>query len=161
MVIRELGSSDEPLLRCRRKTVPIEKVMPDELFSRWQSVLDLMSRGFWSLVRQHECTEYYRQKRDELGVLRAKLRILLFWNVFRSIRDGGYVAGADRGGIVMVRGASHAFRVDGAHRACVLRFLGYRQVVIAEVPGEDVERLSGATPAESEAVTWWALRSRA
>ncbi|MDW7712330.1 MAG: hypothetical protein SCH98_17830 [Deferrisomatales bacterium] len=139
------------------QSIPIRKIMPDWLYARWLDLLELFEQGWKSVVWRHETTKYYRIQTKFLGSLRAKLKVLEYFRLFRTLKRHGYQEGKGLPMILLAEGAAFV-RVDGAHRSTVLRHLGYAEVPVHVLRLSDLELLPVESDEEAKAVRWFKER---
>jgi hypothetical protein len=138
-----------PLVRARPfgRVVSIDtvRVMPFGKYRPRHELLRLADEGFVSCARHFRRTEYYADQARRHGARLGALKVARYWRLLRSARRGGLKFNpATRENLPVVFCARDlCFRMDGAHRASVARYLGHRRIPVVMVSPADVLGLPG------------------
>ena len=118
----------------------IKKLMPRYKYEPRFQLLSLMSRGFLACARAFRHTEYYRDQRERHGTWLATFKVGRYIRLLKSVRTEGLKFNTDtRENLpVMFCAKDVYFRMDGAHRASVARFLELETMPVVVVTPEDV-----------------------
>lgn len=117
-----------------RYLIPYKKYL-----ARFQ-LLSLMKRGFTVCRRSFKNTEYFKDQRKRHGTWHATYKVARYYCLYCSaITDGLKFDVTTRLNLPVVFCAENiCFRLDGAHRSSVARFLGKKEVPIVVVVPDDL-----------------------
>jgi hypothetical protein len=121
-------------------TIPIERVIPSAKYGPRHELLSLMDLGFCACCRHYRQTAYYADQKRRHGAWLAVFKVARYYRLFRSVRKHGLKFNlVTRENLpVAFCGGDVCFRLDGAHRASVARFIGCGRLPVVMVTPQDV-----------------------
>jgi len=111
-------------------------------FPRFQ-LLSLMKRGFTTCRRSFTSTEYFKDQQKRHGTWHATYKVARYYHLYRSATTKGLKFDIPkRQNLPIVFCAENiCFRLDGAHRSSVARFLGEKQVPVVVIVPDDIQSI--------------------
>jgi len=119
------------------RLIPYYKYLP-----RFQ-LLSLMKRGFTACWRSFTNTEYFKYQQKRHGIWHATYKVARYYHLYRSATTEGLKFDVTtRLNLPIVFCAENmCFRLDGAHRSSVARFLGATEVPVVVVVPDDIRHI--------------------
>ena len=120
------------------RVIPYYKYLP-----RFQ-LLSLIKRGFTTCRRSFIYTDYFRDQQKRHGTWHATYKVARYYHLYRSATTEGLKFDVTtRLNLPIVFCAENiCFRLDGAHRSSVARFLGEKQVPVVVIVPDDLRHIA-------------------
>lgn len=126
----------------KRASVPVEIVAPDDRYADIEELFKLYDAGKFD--RAFRGTRYFKTKKDHHGDAGAAKLCRKAVSLLKHIRKQGYQPQTNqlRALPCIVVGSDGAVvRLDGFHRAAVLRYMGEKKIDVVEVTAEEAKSL--------------------
>jgi len=122
----------------------VGRLIPYYKYLQRFQLLSLMKRGFTACRRSFTYTEYFRHRQQRRGTWYAAYKVARYYQLYRSATTEGLKFDIPtRLNLPIVFCAKNVcFRLDGAHRSSVARFLGEKEVPVVVVVPDDIRSIA-------------------
>ncbi len=118
----------------------IRKVMPFYKYHQRFEIISIMDQGE-SVFRQHyKKTAYYKDQVSKIGIMQASLKAFRYYQLFLSIKTEGlkFDFNDPNNLVIMFCAKDIFFRLDGTHRASILRYFQYYDIPVLLITPKDI-----------------------